>query len=162
MANASRSLLFLLACLPLSFAQATDQPAVQTLRFSEVVDESGPDTKQLDWKDGKNKPLHVRNEAIVANQHIQSCAPTKDDAGQWRLLVTFNADGADRFHKATKLLKGQQIAIVVEDKIISAPTVQEAIANGIVTISGNLTQAELQKLADTISPAKKEGATKGD
>lgn len=160
MATASRSLLFLLACLSFSFAQAADEPAAQKLRFSEVVAEAGPDTQRLAWKDGKQDPLHVRNDAIVANQHIQSCTPTSDDAGQWRLLMTLNAEGADRFHKATERLKGRQIAVVIEDKIISAPIIQEAIAGGVVTISGNLTQAELQKLADAILPAKKEAAAK--
>lgn len=46
--------------------------------------------------------------------------------------------------------------------MISVPIIQKAIVGGFLAISGNLKQAELQKLADAILPAKKEAAAKGN
>jgi protein-export membrane protein SecD len=50
--------------------------------------------------------------------------------------VTFDDEGAALFEKITKEHVGEQIAIFLDGKSISEPTVREAIKGGVATISG--------------------------
>ena len=62
-------------------------------------------------------------------------------------VVVFNLDrvGAKKFAKATSKGVGRQLAIVLDNKIISAPTISEAIVAGSGQISGDFTFAPLLK-----------------
>ena len=58
--------------------------------------------------------------------------------------------GTKGFAEATQANIGKQIYILLDDQIISAPTVNTAILNGQAMITGNFTNDEAQKLADLI------------
>ena len=49
--------------------------------------------------------------------------------------------GRDTFADVTTRLEGRQLAIVVDDQVISAPTVQNAITGGVGVITGSFTEA---------------------
>ena len=57
--------------------------------------------------------------------------------GQNEPLVSlkFDSDGAKKFEKATREFLGKQIAIKLDEQIISAPTVQDVIPNGEAVIT---------------------------
>ena len=56
-------------------------------------------------------------------------------------VVVFNLDrvGSKKFAKATTAGVGKQLAIILDNKIISAPTISEAIVGGSGQITGNFT-----------------------
>ncbi|MFC1483011.1 protein translocase subunit SecD [Candidatus Margulisiibacteriota bacterium] len=60
--------------------------------------------------------------------------------------LKFTADGTKKFAEATERNIGNPIAIILDGKIISAPTVRSAILNGQAIIEGNFTQKELTEL----------------
>ena len=64
-------------------------------------------------------------------------------------VVVFNLDrvGAKKFAKATSKGVGRQLAIVLDNKIISAPTISEAIVAGSGQISGDFTFQSATDLA---------------
>ena len=64
-------------------------------------------------------------------------------------MVTFNLDrvGAKRFGKSTTSGVGKRLAIILDDKIISAPVVREAIISGSGQITGNFTFQSATDLA---------------
>ncbi len=64
--------------------------------------------------------------------------------------LTFDDVGTKGFAEATQANIGKQIYILLDDQIISAPTVNTAILNGQAMITGNFTNDEAQKLADLI------------
>jgi preprotein translocase subunit SecD len=77
--------------------------------------------------------------------------------GQWGVNIVFNAKGTEEFSDVTTRLYGygvgtvrNQFAIVLDGKVISAPTTNGAITNGKPQISGAFTQAEAKALADQL------------
>jgi preprotein translocase subunit SecD len=70
------------------------------------------------------------------NQHSQ---PT--------VSFTFNTLGAKLFGDATRQYVGKRIAIVLDNKVISAPSINEPIVTGSGQISGNFTVSSANELA---------------
>ena len=64
-------------------------------------------------------------------------------------MVAFTLDryGAQKFGKVTTNNIGKRLAIVLDNKIISAPVIREAITGGSGTISGNFSFQEVTDLA---------------
>jgi len=55
------------------------------------------------------------------------------------IVLTFNTEGATRFRDITEKNIGRVLGIFLDDQLISAPVIQEAIPNGTATITGNFT-----------------------
>lgn len=77
--------------------------------------------------------------------------------GQWGVFITFNDTGTAQFAKVTQRLYGygtsdvrNRFAIVLDGKVISAPTTQGVITDGKPQISGSFTQSSAQTLADQL------------
>jgi preprotein translocase subunit SecD len=65
----------------------------------------------------------------------------------WRVAFTLNSAGAQKFAEVTTRLNGKQLAIVLDNVVQSAPTIQSPITNGSGEITGNFTEAEAKNLA---------------
>jgi preprotein translocase subunit SecD len=77
--------------------------------------------------------------------------------GQWAVNIVFNAKGTDEFAKVTQRLFSygtsdvhNRFAIVLDGKVISAPSTQAVIANGKPQITGSFDQASATTLADQL------------
>ncbi|CAN5172716.1 protein translocase subunit SecD [soil metagenome] len=57
----------------------------------------------------------------------------------WEVKLTLTAEGKTKFAKATAANLNKQIAIVLDEQVISAPTVQSAITDGEARITGSFT-----------------------
>jgi len=76
----------------------------------------------------------------------------KNSAAGWMVQLEFTAAGAKRFADVTGRLATQQppanqFAIVLDDSVLSAPSVNQSITGGEAQISGNFTQRSAQELA---------------
>ncbi len=73
----------------------------------------------------------------------------KDENGAQmpQVSLSFNSEGAKKFSDATGKFINQQIAIILDDKIISAPVVQNQITGGQAVITGLENFDEASKLA---------------
>lgn len=69
----------------------------------------------------------------------------------YSISLEFNDEGAKLFEDATRKLVGQNMAIYMDEDAISAPRVNEAIAGGRASITGNFTADEAKKLSNQIS-----------
>lgn len=65
--------------------------------------------------------------------------------------IKFNNAGKEKFSKITKENLNKQLAIVLDNKIVSAPTVQVEITNGSAEITGSKTIKEAQQLAKRLN-----------
>lgn len=72
------------------------------------------------------------------------------NAGQITVNLTMTTDGAKAWGDYTTTHKGQQVAIVLDRTVQSAPTVQDAILTGDTEISGNFTIEEATNLATVL------------
>ncbi|HSN58971.1 MAG TPA: protein translocase subunit SecD [Clostridiaceae bacterium] len=67
------------------------------------------------------------------------------------ISLELNSDGAAKFAEATKKYLNQQIAIYMDDEMLTNPTVQAVITNGQAVITGSSTLEEAQRQANIIN-----------
>jgi len=66
------------------------------------------------------------------------------------LILNFNKEGTQKFFELTRDNVGSRIAIVIDKKVLTAPTVMLPIASGRANISGMASEAEAQTLASAL------------
>ncbi len=71
---------------------------------------------------------------------------------QWVVNLSFDSTARKAFAEVTRQLQGtgEQFAIVLDGKVISAPTVIQAISGGNAQITGDFTEAEAESLANSL------------
>jgi preprotein translocase subunit SecD len=67
------------------------------------------------------------------------------------VTLTFNGEGREKFARLTKENLNKQIAIVLDNKIVSAPNVQVEITDGQAVITGNSDIDEAKMLANRLN-----------
>ncbi len=80
---------------------------------------------------------------------------TGSSTGQWAVNLVFNGEGTTKFADITARLNGlqgslNQFAIVLDGKVISAPSTKAVITDGKPQISGGFTQESAKTLADQL------------
>jgi protein-export membrane protein SecD len=77
---------------------------------------------------------------------LASAMAAIDQFNQWRINFTLTSEGSNQFLEYTSSHIGQPMAIVLDGRVLSAPTINGAISgNG--EISGQFTQQEAESLA---------------
>jgi preprotein translocase subunit SecD len=104
-----------------------------------------PDDIALPTDDGA--PLVVKRRAVVSGEMLTDARQSFDQSGRPAISFRFNGDGAKRFGDATLQSVGKRFAIVIDNKILSAPVIQEAILGGSGEITGNFTPESATNLA---------------
>jgi SecD/SecF fusion protein len=97
---------------------------------------------------GGERPAYaVQKRVMVSGENLKSASPTKDQNGEWVVSFSFDSTGGNRFCDATKTNVGHLFAIVLDNKVISAPVIRDAICGGSGQISGNFTAQSATELA---------------
>lgn len=79
----------------------------------------------------------------------------KNDQGAGFMVeMSMNAEGAEKWAKITEANIGKAVAIVLDDVVYSAPTVNEKIPNGRSSITGNFDYEEAKGLASVLKGGK--------
>lgn len=90
----------------------------------------------------------LQKRSIVSGEDLVDSQPSFDDQTREPVVsFRFNSSGAQRFGKVTQENVGYPFAIVLDDKVISAPVIREAILGGSGQISGNFGVQEASNLA---------------
>ncbi|HEX7006376.1 MAG TPA: protein translocase subunit SecD [Alphaproteobacteria bacterium] len=105
-----------------------------------------PGTMILPDIDNPNQLYVVQRRVMVSGENLIDAQATFE---QGRPVVSFRFDsvGARRFADVTRNNVGRPFAIVLDDKVISAPIIREPILGGSGIISGNFTVESANKLA---------------
>ena len=92
------------------------------------------------------------NTVLTGDQVATAKAGIIDNNGNSEYVVslTFTDEGSKAFADATAKLIGQQIAIIYDNVVYSAPTVQSAITGGNAQITGMESYEVAKNLASTI------------
>ncbi len=106
-----------------------------------------PSADDLD-SSGRPRMLLVRKRVVVSGENLVDAQPTFDSQTN-EPIVNFRFDtlGGKRFGNVTRKNVGRLLAIVLDNKVISAPRINEPILGGSGQISGSFTVAEAQDLA---------------
>ncbi|MEW5703280.1 MAG: protein translocase subunit SecD [Pseudomonadota bacterium] len=102
------------------------------------ADGAGPDGKPIYYV--------IRKRVMVSGDTLVDAQPTFEDA-QPVVFFKFDSVGARKFGEVTKENIGKPFAIVLDNKVISAPVIRSAILGGSGIISGRFTVEEVKDLA---------------
>jgi preprotein translocase subunit SecD len=97
----------------------------------------------------RNSPsqfILVREDSVITGKDLKTARVSKDTNGAPEVQFNLTSDGADLFSKATSEHIGDRLAIVLDDRVYSAPTINSKInADGVIT--GSFTRQEADDLA---------------
>jgi len=107
-----------------------------------------PDSEVLPSAEAPNQPYVVKKQVLVSGGDLIDAQPGFDQrSGQPIVSFRFNTSGSRKFAQATTENVKQPFAIVLDNKVISAPVIQEPITGGSGQISGNFTVQQANDLA---------------
>ena len=95
-----------------------------------------------------NEELVVNKRVVVSGDNLVDAQPQFDSQSN-QPIVTFTLDrlGSQKFGKTTTENVGKRLAIILDNTVISAPQIREAITAGTGTISGGFSFQEATDLA---------------
>jgi preprotein translocase subunit SecD len=124
------------------------------LTFNEVVsmDSSSNFPAKMDEKvvgSEQNKDLFflLKKRPVVSGENLTNAQPSFDENGSPAVSFNFNPSAALKFGNYTKENIGSPFAIVLDDVVISAPTIRSHIPGGSGIITGNFSVEESNRLA---------------
>lgn len=96
--------------------------------------------------DSQGRPYLLKKEIILSGDLLIDASATYHE-GQPAVAFRFNDLGAKKFAQITKENIGKFFAIVLDDRIITAPRINSVINQGSGVISGNFTTQEANQVA---------------
>jgi preprotein translocase subunit SecD len=124
------------------------------LTFSPVVSQTtnaaadpGPRNSLLPAADEEGLYYIVSDEAVVSGEELTDAQPSFDQNGRPAVSFKFNVSGARKFGEYTGAHINEPFAIVLDNQVISAPRINQAITGGSGIITGNFTLEESTNLA---------------
>lgn len=108
-----------------------------------------PECKALPLRDKPDQTLWVQTSSLatVDGADLTDSQPSFDQNNSPVVSFKFNQKGAFRFAKLTSENVGKPFAIILDDKIVSYPNINEPISGGSGQISGNFSQQETADLS---------------
>ena len=108
-------------------------------------------TQILNWQDILQEDVYFKATNLTG-QYLEKAEVSFDQTTfEAEVLLQFNNEGKDIFKELTNLNIGKQLAIYIDDSLISAPVVREAIPNGKARITGKFTTEEAKDLARNLN-----------
>jgi preprotein translocase subunit SecD len=112
-----------------------------------------PGSQVLPMADGTSN-IAVKRRVMVSGDQIIKAQQSFDQDGQPVVAIGFNTNGARRFGRVTQENVGKPFAIILDDKVLSAPNINEPILGGQAQISGNFTVQSANDLAVSLASGK--------
>ena len=102
---------------------------------------------------------YVKRIPEMTGKALSEAYATMDDFGRFKILLHFTKEGGRQFADVTRAIAAEgksagrlgQLAIVLDGKRYSAPTVKEEIPSGNAEISGSFTQRDARELANVLN-----------
>jgi protein-export membrane protein SecD len=97
---------------------------------------------------GPQERIAVRRRIEVDGANLTGASPGQNSqTGEWVVNFTFDGVGTRRFADVTRGNVGRPFAIVLDDKVITAPVIREPITGGRGQISGSFNAQSANELA---------------
>ncbi|MEA4855774.1 MAG: protein translocase subunit SecD [Solidesulfovibrio sp.] len=93
------------------------------------------------------RPIVLRADAVMTGENIADARANFDNTNRAYVGLSFTPSGARQFERVTGENVKKRLAIVLDGKVYSAPTIQEKIGGGRASITGNFTTEEARDLA---------------
>jgi preprotein translocase subunit SecD len=96
-------------------------------------------------------PVLITGDQIKKATAVYNSGGSSSVATGWEIDFQMTSSGAKTLSDVTSQMVGKNLAIVVDNRVISAPVVNEAIPNGNGVIQGSFTKARAQDLATQLN-----------
>jgi preprotein translocase subunit SecD len=126
--------------------QATDACTFEALKDHNVVFQDRDDATRYQLG-----PVEITGDAIDKASAVYNAGSSTSVGQGWEIRFDLTNEGSGTFSDVTTRLEGKQLAIVVDDQVISAPTVQSPITNGTGVITGSFTERDAKDLATQLN-----------
>jgi preprotein translocase subunit SecD len=118
------------------------------LEFRLLAQPGATDVDLLPMEDNGGQRVPVERRVIAEGGDLTDAQPAFDSQTNQPIVnFRFNIRGAQRFGQATTENLGRNLAIVLDNRVISAPTIQSPITGGAGQISGSFTVEQVNNLA---------------
>ena len=98
--------------------------------------------------------IAVKRRVMVSGDQLTDAQQSFDQDGRPDINIKFNTAGARRFARTTQENVGKPFAIILDDKVLSAPNINEPILGGTAQISGSFTVQSAHDLAVSLASGK--------
>lgn len=132
-------------------AQLTFQMVDIENSVQEAVAGRVPPDAELLINEEMGTPMLVKKRVLVSGENLTSASVGSDQSGRPAIDFRFDGAGARRFGDATAQNIGRPFAIILDGKIISAPTIQSAITGGTGQITGSFTIQQASELVNLLN-----------
>ncbi|MDP2923052.1 MAG: protein translocase subunit SecD [Candidatus Omnitrophota bacterium] len=88
-------------------------------------------------KDFHDSKILLRKEVSITGSDLKESFVGFDSYGSANVRLQFTSGGTDKFAKVTEENVGKRLAIILDDKVMSAPAIQGAILGGNAEITGD-------------------------
>ncbi len=112
-----------------------------------------PGSQALPLADGTGF-MAVKRRVMVSGDQLVDAKQGYDQDGRPAIDITFNTAGARRFARTTQENVNKPFAIILDDKILSAPNINEPILGGRAQIMGSFTVQSAHDLAVSLASGK--------
>ncbi|HEX4799883.1 MAG: protein translocase subunit SecD [Myxococcales bacterium] len=112
-----------------------------------------PGSQVLPMADGSGF-MAVKRRVMVSGDQLTDAKQSFDQDGRPDIDITFNTAGARRFARVTQENVNKPFAIILDDKILSAPNINEPILGGRANIMGGFTVQSAHDLAVSLASGK--------
>lgn len=130
----------------LSFHMVDASVTMDNLQKGQIPMDSQILPLEDDRTDRQGQKMAVKRESLLSGDMLTNASSTYSN-GQAVVSFTFNQIGAKKFAEVTRQNIGKPFAIVLDNKIITAPVIQSAILGGSGIITGNFTLESAEELA---------------
>ncbi len=116
-----------------------------------------------DAKPLQSNPNHIYLYALEGNRQgkatlsgdvVQTASNNRSQFGQVSVDLQMTTPGAKEWAKVTKANIGNQLAIVLDNQVYSAPVIRGEMNTGTASITGQFSDAEAKDLADILNAGK--------
>lgn len=125
-----------------------------TLRMVVDVAEGMPSPDGVEWLElsprngAKPARIAVEKHVLIDGEHIRDAGWTHTpDTNEVVVTARFDDEGTQAFADITKANVGKSLAVVMGNKVLTAPTIREPILGGLLQISGDFTVETANDLA---------------
>ena len=99
--------------------------------------------------------IAVKRAAIITGDQLSDARQGFDQQSNApNINITFNSQGGSRFARVTQENVGKPFAIIIDNKVISAPTIETAILGGSAVITGSYTVQSANEMAIALRSGK--------
>ena len=101
----------------------------------------------------RQEEVYVQKSVLLDQTALQSAQLNTGPQGDRQIEITFTSAGRKEFAKVTREHLHQRLAIIIDGKLMTAPTIQSEISGGKCQITGSFSEAEAKAMTAKLNAA---------